>query len=455
MTLDYRGFGDSEGDATFFDPMDQVADIRAALTYPRRRATTVDELRLGLFGSGGTGGGNAVIAAGLDERVKATVSQVPVADGESLAAAHASRVRVDRVPRRGREAQPCLRRQRGTRLGRRPATASWCPRPERAKTNVKKDVDGRVPDQVALHCAESVLRLPPARLRRGHRSASADAHQRRERRGHAGGPRPRPLRRGRWPQAPARPDRHHPLRGLRPVPRHREPAHRGVVRAIPRPTARSRCHEQGDEVQGVTYLDRPGDIAPNATTEAAHDGSTLLIRGGTVVSAERAGSPRTSPSSVGASPPFSTRAPTARPPASSRPRVKPSAAWRGRCALPPSRARFHAQGRHHQRHLRLCCRWRHDLLRDAQRRATAQHARAARGMLELYGQKAIVDWNVNAAGTVPEHLAEMATMGIAAFKVFMVVDTGRDYPAHAGHRRPPPRQAAGDLRDRRPTPAAS
>jgi dihydroorotase len=53
-------------------------------------------------------------------------------------------------------------------------------------------------------------------------------------------------------------------------------------------------------------------------------------------------------------------------------------------------------------------------------------------MLELYREKAIVDWNVNAAGTVPEHLAEMATMGIAAFKVFMVVDTGRDYPHMPG-----------------------
>ena len=53
-------------------------------------------------------------------------------------------------------------------------------------------------------------------------------------------------------------------------------------------------------------------------------------------------------------------------------------------------------------------------------------------ILELYGEKALVDWNVNAAGTVPEHIAEMATMGIAAFKVFMVVDTGRDYPHMPG-----------------------
>ncbi len=53
-------------------------------------------------------------------------------------------------------------------------------------------------------------------------------------------------------------------------------------------------------------------------------------------------------------------------------------------------------------------------------------------MFERYSERAIVDWNVNAAGTVPEAIAEMATMGIAAFKVFMVVDTGRSYPHMPG-----------------------
>jgi dihydroorotase len=53
-------------------------------------------------------------------------------------------------------------------------------------------------------------------------------------------------------------------------------------------------------------------------------------------------------------------------------------------------------------------------------------------MFELYRAKAIVDWNVNPAGTVPEMIPELATMGIAAFKVFMVVDTGRDYPHMPG-----------------------
>jgi dihydroorotase len=53
-------------------------------------------------------------------------------------------------------------------------------------------------------------------------------------------------------------------------------------------------------------------------------------------------------------------------------------------------------------------------------------------MLELYRAKAVVDWNVNAAGTVPEEISGLAKRGIAAFKVFMVVDTGRSYPHMPG-----------------------
>jgi dihydroorotase len=53
-------------------------------------------------------------------------------------------------------------------------------------------------------------------------------------------------------------------------------------------------------------------------------------------------------------------------------------------------------------------------------------------MFDRYRERAIVDWNVNPAGTVPETIPELATMGIAAFKVFMVVDTGRSYPHMPG-----------------------
>lgn len=53
-------------------------------------------------------------------------------------------------------------------------------------------------------------------------------------------------------------------------------------------------------------------------------------------------------------------------------------------------------------------------------------------MIELYDQRSIVDWNINAAGTVLDEIPRLAPLGIAAFKVFMVVDTGRDYPHMPG-----------------------
>jgi dihydroorotase len=53
-------------------------------------------------------------------------------------------------------------------------------------------------------------------------------------------------------------------------------------------------------------------------------------------------------------------------------------------------------------------------------------------MFELYEASAYVDWNVNPAATVLDELPAMARMGIAAFKVFMVTDTGRDYPHMPG-----------------------
>jgi dihydroorotase len=51
---------------------------------------------------------------------------------------------------------------------------------------------------------------------------------------------------------------------------------------------------------------------------------------------------------------------------------------------------------------------------------------------EIYRSDAIVDWNFNPAPTVMDEVPKMATTGIAAFKIFMVVDTGRSYPHMPG-----------------------
>jgi dihydroorotase (multifunctional complex type) len=53
-------------------------------------------------------------------------------------------------------------------------------------------------------------------------------------------------------------------------------------------------------------------------------------------------------------------------------------------------------------------------------------------VFELYRAKSVVDFNHNPAATVPGEVPAMAERGIRAFKVFMVVDTGRTYPHPAG-----------------------
>lgn len=159
LVFDYRGFGDSEGDATYLDPMNQVEDWRAAVSYLETRAE-VDAGRLGAFGSGGTGGGNAVMIAGLDPRIKATVSQVPVADGRDwlhrMRREHEwleflEQIRQDRA------------RQVTTGTGElvAPRDGIMVPTPERKTTTIKSDVDQRVPEQVALASAEAIFAYRP------------------------------------------------------------------------------------------------------------------------------------------------------------------------------------------------------------------------------------------------------------------------------------------------------
>jgi pimeloyl-ACP methyl ester carboxylesterase len=159
FVFDYRGFGDSEGDATFLDPRTQVDDYRSAATYLETRPD-IDPRRLGAFGSGGTGGGNAIMAAGLDERFKAMVSQVPIADGRDwlhrMRREHEwlellERLRLDRLER--------ARTGTGEMVA--PRDGIMVPTPERKTTTIKADVDQRVPSQVALASAEAIFEYRP------------------------------------------------------------------------------------------------------------------------------------------------------------------------------------------------------------------------------------------------------------------------------------------------------
>ncbi|MSQ37829.1 MAG: dihydroorotase [Chloroflexi bacterium] len=53
-------------------------------------------------------------------------------------------------------------------------------------------------------------------------------------------------------------------------------------------------------------------------------------------------------------------------------------------------------------------------------------------MLDLYRQRSMIDYNVNASAVLIDEIPKLAERGILAYKLFMVVDTGRSYPHMPG-----------------------
>jgi fermentation-respiration switch protein FrsA (DUF1100 family) len=84
VVFDNRNFGASDGHIRQeIDPWKQVSDYRDAITYAETLAET-DGSNIGIWGSSYSGGHVLVVAA-LDRRVKAVVSQVPLASGHANA----------------------------------------------------------------------------------------------------------------------------------------------------------------------------------------------------------------------------------------------------------------------------------------------------------------------------------------------------------------------------------
>jgi pimeloyl-ACP methyl ester carboxylesterase len=76
----FRGYGNSEGEKGWILPDQQIVDMINTLTYVET-VRDFDARRIGCYGHGGTGGGNAIMLAGMDDRVRAVAVQSPVADG--------------------------------------------------------------------------------------------------------------------------------------------------------------------------------------------------------------------------------------------------------------------------------------------------------------------------------------------------------------------------------------
>ena len=159
LIFDYRGFGDSGGERGRISPSDQLTDLINAVTY----ITTRDDLdadNIGALGSGGTGGGNVFLLAHQDARIRAIVSQVPVADGRDWL----HRMRPEHEWLSFLQALDDDRRSRVVHGQSRlvdPREEIMVATPERKQTTVKSDVDGRVPSKVAISCADEILRYRP------------------------------------------------------------------------------------------------------------------------------------------------------------------------------------------------------------------------------------------------------------------------------------------------------
>ena len=164
LVIDYRGFGDSGGPQEL-SPRVQLEDLVNAVTYLTTRED-VDADAIGVFGTGGTGGGNAILLAAADPRVRAAVSQVPVADGEDWL--HRMRSESDWL-----EFLASLEEDRRTRVttgeGRRvhPREEIMVPTAERRTTTVKADVDDKIPTEVSLAAADEILAYRPIDAARG------------------------------------------------------------------------------------------------------------------------------------------------------------------------------------------------------------------------------------------------------------------------------------------------
>lgn len=79
LIFDYRGWGESEGEKGHLFPVEQVEDIRNALTFLSIQ-DGVDPERLGLYGTS-FGGANVITVAAMDGRVKCIVACLPIGNG--------------------------------------------------------------------------------------------------------------------------------------------------------------------------------------------------------------------------------------------------------------------------------------------------------------------------------------------------------------------------------------
>ena len=152
LLIDYRGWGASEGTTGELYPMQQVADIRNAVSYLETRSE-IDPRRIGVFGVS-FGGALGVEAAAADERIRAVVTVLSPFDGEAML--RGSRREYEWVELLGQLAED--RRQR-VLTGSGAATEHFSPpTPERSKTSALSQAP--IPP-IPLACLQAIAEFRP------------------------------------------------------------------------------------------------------------------------------------------------------------------------------------------------------------------------------------------------------------------------------------------------------
>jgi alpha-beta hydrolase superfamily lysophospholipase len=159
LIFDYRGFGDSEGIRGWIKPLEQVADVQAAVSYLSTRGD-VDTHRIGVLGSGGTGGGVAVFAAAIDPRIKCISAMFPVANGRDWLASMRRPYEWNAFLLRLEENRQRIARG-GVDQEVDPLQELMIAAPERQSARFKKDIADRLPKLLKLSTADHILKFVP------------------------------------------------------------------------------------------------------------------------------------------------------------------------------------------------------------------------------------------------------------------------------------------------------
>jgi len=217
LCFDYRGWGESEGKQRgWVMPQWQVEDIRNAITYMQTRPD-IDPDRIATYGSGGTGGGNAVYVAAIDSRVKCCVSYLGVSSGRDWL--HCMRREyewVDYLKMIEEDRKKRVTTGSGAIVSAREG-GIMVQTPERQTTTIKKDVRRGDPGVQPHRCGPQDL------------AARGLVHRRRRRRGDPGAAVFRSLRKSRRAEKIGPLPQNHPLRHLQRLLRGRRRQRRRLV----------------------------------------------------------------------------------------------------------------------------------------------------------------------------------------------------------------------------------